>query len=160
MAAMAAEAGADAPLAVPPTIQALLAARLDRLSADERAVIDRAAVCGKEFWRDAVVELTPEGERERVGALLLSLVRKDLVRPHRSAARADDAFRFGHVLIRDAAYVAIPKESRALLHECFADWLESTATDGAVEIKRLDRGIGYDQDRCRPQRHNELGQAI
>jgi class 3 adenylate cyclase/tetratricopeptide (TPR) repeat protein len=134
MAAMVAEGGSVD--AIPPTIQALLAARLDRLTADERAVIECAAVCGKEFWRESVVELADERRRERVGPLLLSLVRKDLVRPHRSAARPDDAFRFGHVLIRDAAYAAMPKETRAGLHERFAEWL-TAAEPGLEEI------IGY-----------------
>jgi class 3 adenylate cyclase/tetratricopeptide (TPR) repeat protein len=134
MAAMVAEGG---PVdAIPPTIQALLAARLDRLTADERAVIECAAVCGKEFWRESVAELADEQRRERVGPLLLSLVRKELVRPHRSSARPDDAFRFSHVLIRDAAYGAMPKETRATLHERFADWLES-AESGLEEI------VGY-----------------
>ncbi len=131
MAAMVAEGGAVE--TIPPTIQALLAARLDRLDADERAVIEAAAVCGREFWRDAVTTLTDAERRERVGSLLLSLVRKELIRPHRSTARPDDAFRFGHVLIRDAAYTAVPKETRALLHERFAQWLEAGENDAELE---------------------------
>src|SRR5437870_2268840 len=68
-------------LDVPPTIQALLAARLDRLGKEELAVIEGAAVVGQVFYRDAVSELAPEGLRPDVGTYLLSLVRKDLVRP-------------------------------------------------------------------------------
>jgi class 3 adenylate cyclase/tetratricopeptide (TPR) repeat protein len=140
IAAMLAEAGGRADVRIPPTIQALLAARLDRLTAAERAVVDRAAVCGKEFWRDALAELTGAEERAQLGTVLMSLVRKDLIRPHRSSARPDDAFRFGHVLIRDAAYAAIPKETRAVLHERFADWVEATAGERALELEEI---VGY-----------------
>jgi class 3 adenylate cyclase/tetratricopeptide (TPR) repeat protein len=131
MAAMVAEGGAVE--TIPPTIQALLAARLDRLDTDERAVIEAAAVCGKEFWRDAVTALSDVDRRGSIGSLLLSLVRKELIRPHRSTARPDDAFRFGHVLIRDAAYAAVPKETRALLHERFAHWLETESDEAELE---------------------------
>ncbi len=141
MAAMLAEGGyAEGMFAMPPTIQALLAARLDRLTPGKRAVIERAAVAGKEFWRAAVADLTPPAERGSVGASLMSLVRKDLVRPDRSAALPDDAFRFGHVLIRDAAYAGIPKETRAELHERFAAWLEQTSGERAAELGEI---VGY-----------------
>ncbi|HZC28840.1 MAG TPA: hypothetical protein VE269_03790, partial [Gaiellaceae bacterium] len=123
---------------IPPTINALLTARLDRLTAEERNVVERAAVAGKEFWRDAVADLTPENERSVVGSALMSLVRKDLIRPHRSTERADDAFRFSHALIRDAAYAGIAKQARASLHEAFARWLERAgATKDVSEI------VGY-----------------
>jgi class 3 adenylate cyclase/tetratricopeptide (TPR) repeat protein len=121
---------------LPPTIQAVLAARLDRLPRNERAVLDRAAVAGREFWRGTIAELSPEEERSTVGATLLALVRKELVRPERSeAVPGDDCFRFRHALIRDAAYAAVPKLRRAELHEQVADWLERH--DGEVEL------IGY-----------------
>jgi class 3 adenylate cyclase/tetratricopeptide (TPR) repeat protein len=141
MAAMVAEGGyAEGLFTIPPTIQALLAARLDRLSGAERAAIERAAVCGKEFWREAVVELTPREEREQIGPVLMALVRKELIRPHRSTARPDDAFGFGHVLIRDAAYAAIPKQARARLHEEFAGWLGVASGDRAAELEEI---LGY-----------------
>ena len=141
IAAMIAEGGlTEGEFAIPPTIQALLAARLDRLDAGERATIERAAVCGKEFWLDAVADLTPPEEGSRVGATLLSLVRKELIRPHQSSARAEDAFRFAHALIRDAAYAGIPKETRAALHERFAVWLGAVAGDFAAKYEEL---LGY-----------------
>jgi class 3 adenylate cyclase/tetratricopeptide (TPR) repeat protein len=127
-------------LHVPRTIQTLLAARLDRLDLTERAVIERAAVVGKEFWRGAVLELTPERERPEVGAILLGLVRKELVRPGRSVFVQDDAFSFRHVLIRDAAYAAIPKELRADLHERFAAWIEQNAEEPRGELEEI---VGY-----------------
>jgi class 3 adenylate cyclase/tetratricopeptide (TPR) repeat protein len=104
-------------LAIPPTIQALLAARLDRLGPDERTVVESAAVEGQEFRLDALVALVPS--QLPLSDTLHSLVRKDLIRP-----AGDDTFRFKHLLLRDAAYEALPKEQRADLHERFAAWLE------------------------------------
>jgi tetratricopeptide (TPR) repeat protein len=140
-------------LAIPPTIHALLAARLDRLSPDERAVIERASVVGKEFWRSAVAELSPEAERAAVGPSLMTLARKELIEPARSTFEAEDAFKFRHILIRDAAYLGIPKETRAELHELYADWLEETAGDRA---KELDEIIGYHLEQAHGFRE-ELG---
>ncbi|TMM11168.1 MAG: hypothetical protein E6F98_11540 [Actinobacteria bacterium] len=116
--AMVAEGGVGAD--VPPTIHALLAARLDRLEPEERAVLERAAVAGRDFSREAVAELAGDD----VAATLLSLVRKELVRPDLSGASDEDRFRFRHALIRDAAYSGIPKATRVELHEQFARWLE------------------------------------
>jgi class 3 adenylate cyclase len=111
-------------LAVPDTIQALLSARLDRLAPGERALLEAAAVVGKEFWLNAVLHLSaPEAE---VSALLQRLVRRGLIQPERSSLPDEDAFRFGHILIRDAAYSGIPKAIRAELHERFADWLDES----------------------------------
>jgi class 3 adenylate cyclase/tetratricopeptide (TPR) repeat protein len=122
---------------IPPSIHALLAARLDRLPVEERTVLERAAVAGKEFGRKAVVRLSPGEEIADIDARLLSLVRKDLLaaRPGR-----EDAYRFRHALIRDAAYAGIPKEVRAQLHERFADWAVGTNAGRAGE---LDEIIGY-----------------
>jgi class 3 adenylate cyclase/tetratricopeptide (TPR) repeat protein len=111
-------------LAVPDTIQALLSARLDRLAPEERALLEAAAVIGKEFWRSAVIRLSAPGAE--VSALLQRLVRRGFIQPERSSLPDEDAFRFGHILIRDAAYNGIPKESRAELHERFADWLDKS----------------------------------
>jgi class 3 adenylate cyclase/tetratricopeptide (TPR) repeat protein len=125
MVAMLAENGhAENGYAVPPTIQALLAARIDELSPDERSVIEPAAVIGQEFWREALVELSPE--HLAVSASLQRLIRKELIGRARSSFAEEDAFRFRHILIRDAAYSGIAKSRRAELHERFADWLERT----------------------------------
>ncbi|MBA3736424.1 MAG: AAA family ATPase [Actinobacteria bacterium] len=135
MAAMLAEGGSAG--SIPPSIQALLAARLDRLPVDERAVLERAAVAGKEFVRTAVLQLSDGAEREDVDSQLLSLARKDLLtaRPGR-----EDAYRFRHALIRDAAYAGIAKELRAELHERFAEWASRTTAGRAGE---LDEIVGY-----------------
>jgi class 3 adenylate cyclase/tetratricopeptide (TPR) repeat protein len=127
--AMRAEGGDG--LEVPPTLQALLAARIDRLAAPERAVVERGSVEGRLFHRGAVSALLTEPERTDVGAHLLTLVRKELIRPDRAVVPGDDGFRFGHALIRDAAYEEIPKRQRAALHEAYADWLISKLGDAA-----------------------------
>jgi class 3 adenylate cyclase/tetratricopeptide (TPR) repeat protein len=132
-------AGDLSAIAVPPTINALLAARLERLSREERAVIQRASVVGKVFWWDAVAELSPAPARSAVGSHLQSLVRRELVRPEPSRVGSDDAFRFSHILIRDAAYAGVTKELRAELHERFAEWLERRPTAG-LEPEEL---VGY-----------------
>ncbi|HEY6960059.1 MAG TPA: AAA family ATPase [Candidatus Limnocylindria bacterium] len=125
-------------LTIPPSLQALLAARIDSLGLEERSVLERGSVEGRVFHRGAVAQLLPAPERPRVGTQLLTLVRKELIRPDQATLPGDDAFRFGHVLIRDAAYEAMPKRERADLHEQFADWLAARLGDAApVEI------VGY-----------------
>ena len=114
MLAMVREAG-NGDVTVPPTIQALLAARLDQLEAPERALLERGAVEGKTFHRGAVRGLGPD-ERE-VPRRLMGLVRKELVRPDKPLLAGEDAFRFRHLLVRDAAYEALSKATRADLHE-------------------------------------------
>jgi class 3 adenylate cyclase/tetratricopeptide (TPR) repeat protein len=143
MAAMLADEGSDAKLDVPPSIQALLAERLDQLSSNERAVIERAAVIGREFWGRAVADLSPPQLREAVPSYLISLVRKELIRPAASGA-GQDGFAFQHILIRDAAYEALPKRVRAELHERFAAWLASGSTDPRLEIEEI-AGYHFEQ---------------
>jgi class 3 adenylate cyclase/tetratricopeptide (TPR) repeat protein len=125
---------------VPPTIQALLAARLDGLAPEERSVAERASVEGKIFHRGAVAELSPAEAREEVAVHLQALVRKELVRPDRADFPGEDAFRFRHLLIRDAAYEAMPKELRADLHERFASWLEDAVGRRVAEYEEV---LGY-----------------
>jgi class 3 adenylate cyclase/tetratricopeptide (TPR) repeat protein len=137
MLAMAAEDGGRE-LVVPPTIQALLQARLDRLGRDERDVIGRGSVEGEVFHRGAVETLATEASRTSVPQHLQTLVRKDVIRPEQPVLGDDDAYRFRHLLIRDAAYDSLPKETRADLHERFAAWLAEHG--GLVE---LDEIVGY-----------------
>jgi predicted ATPase len=122
-------------LPVPPTIHALLAARLEALPEHERALLAHASVEGTEFHRGALDALTPTDLAQDVERGLTALVRRDLIRPDRSRFVEDDTFRFRHILIRDAAYRSLPKETRADLHRRFADWLEQTAASrlGAFE---------------------------
>ncbi len=133
-------------LTVPPTMQALLAARLDRLADPERRTIERAAVVGKEFRRMELSELTPEAGRDALSTQLLALVRKELIRPDRRRDDADETFLFRHLLIRDAAYDGLPKSERAQLHERFAEWLERTAGDRLADVDEI---VGYHLDQAR-----------
>src|SRR5436190_12223662 len=135
MAAMLAEGGPTH--AIPPTIHALIASRLDRLPPDERSVLESAAVAGKHFVRSALRRLLGESDDALVDKSLLSLARKDLLtaRPGR-----EDAYRFRHVLIRDAAYAGIPKELRARLHERYADWAANTRAGKAGDVDEI---VGY-----------------
>jgi DNA-binding SARP family transcriptional activator/class 3 adenylate cyclase/tetratricopeptide (TPR) repeat protein len=123
---------------VPPTIHALLAARLDRLTGEERAVVERAAVEGKLFHNGSVKALTSALLAPAVDTHLGSLVRKELIRPDKPFFSGEDAYRFRHLLIRDAAYESIPKEIRADLHELHAEWLAAKTT--SVEYDEI---IGY-----------------
>ncbi|HET7520452.1 MAG TPA: adenylate/guanylate cyclase domain-containing protein [Candidatus Limnocylindria bacterium] len=109
---------------VPPTIQALLAARLDLLAREERAVIEPASVIGLSFAEAAVTELAPEPVRPNVPDHLASMTRKQLVRSDQVAGPEELGFRFGHILIRDAAYNGLLKRARATFHERFAEWAE------------------------------------
>ncbi len=134
---------------VPGTVQALLQARLDQLDRDERTVIEHGAVEGQVFHRGAVVALAEAGD---VDPQLVGLVRKELIRPETATLAGDHAFRFRHLLIRDAAYDALPKETRAALHERFAAWL---ARHGAGLIE-LDEVLGYHYEQAARYRR-ELG---
>jgi class 3 adenylate cyclase/tetratricopeptide (TPR) repeat protein len=140
-------------LSLPPTIQALLAARLDGLGSEERAVIERASVEGKTFHRGAVTELAPEPMRGQVRDRLASLMRMELVRPDQASFAGDEAFRFRHLLIRDAAYQALAKQTRSELHERFAGWLERVAAERLAEYEEI---IGYHLEQAYRYR-TELG---
>ncbi len=138
-------AGDLADVTVPPTITALLAARLDQLGPDERAVLEAASVVGKEFFLGVVRELLPQGARPGVPALLMSLVRKEFIRPDRSTLPGEDMFRFRHLLIRDATYEALPKATRADLHERTAGWIEGVAGERIAEQQEI---LGYHLERA------------
>jgi tetratricopeptide (TPR) repeat protein len=148
MLAMAGDTDGDA--AVPPTLHALLATRLDQLDPAERIVLERGAIEGEVFHRGAVQALAPDGTQ--VTPRLAALVRKDLIRPERSQLEGEDGFRFRHLLIRDAAYEALPKATRADLHERFATWLQ----DRGTELVELDEILGYHLERACAYR-DELG---
>ncbi|HZT84491.1 MAG TPA: adenylate/guanylate cyclase domain-containing protein [Gaiellaceae bacterium] len=139
---LAEEARAAAELvALPPTIQALLAARLDRLDPRERNVLECAAVIGREFWPGAVATLGDDNEG--LGATLLGLARREFVEPGPSSIPGEDGFRFRHALIRDAAYAGIPKRTRAELHERFAGWLEVHGHSDELRGYHLEQAYRY-----------------
>ena len=142
-------------LVVPPTLRALLTSRIDLLEPSDRAVIERAAVEGRSFHRGAVAALLSVDERDDVGGRLLGLIRKELIRRDRSEFPGDDGFRFAHVLIRDAAYDAMPKELRSELHERYASWLEGASDDW---MRERDAILGYHLEQAARYRE-ELGYA-
>lgn len=133
------------PVVVPPSIQALLVARLDRLSLIERQVIECASVVGDEFSSRTVERLLGEGVPSELKASLKSLVHKELLRRERWDAPEDETFRFGHALIREAVYETTPKESRATLHEDVADLLGQKDRGGLDEYDEM---IGYHLERA------------
>jgi tetratricopeptide (TPR) repeat protein len=139
---------------VPPTIQALLVARLERLGVEERELLERGAVEGEVFHRLAVTALAGERLATEVELRLAGLVRKELIRPHPARFENDEAFRFRHLLIRDAAYDTLPKATRADLHERFAAWLE----ESGVYLVELDEIAGWHLEQTVRYRR-ELGQG-
>ena len=139
-----------ADLPVPPTISAVLAARLDRLPQSERELIEVASVMGQVFYPAAVRELSSDGSGANAG--IAALVRKQFVRPERSDLSATEALGFRHLLIRDAAYSSIPKSTRADLHERFAGWLDRTAG----LLGERDEIVGYHLEQAY-RYHDELG---
>jgi class 3 adenylate cyclase len=148
MLAMTDEAGDE--FAVPSTLKALLAARLDQLDTAERRVLERGAVEGEIFHRGAVQALGPE--ETQVTPRLAALVRRELIRPDAAQLAGEDGFRFRHLLIRDAAYDALPKSRRAELHQRFAGWLEQRGAD-LVELEEI---LGYHLEQAARYKH-ELG---
>jgi class 3 adenylate cyclase/tetratricopeptide (TPR) repeat protein len=134
---------------VPSTVHALLQARIDQLGGDERAVVERGAVEGEIFHRGAVAELA---RPTQVDPHLIGLVRKELIRPTPPTLAGEQAYRFRHLLIRDAAYDALPKAMRAELHERFAEWLAINAE----ELIELDEVLGYHLEQS-ARYHEQLG---
>ena len=125
---------ADAPASrTPPTIQALLAARIDVLPAAERRALDAASIEGREFHRGAVRALSDGGDD--VDAALDGLVQRELIQTGRSEFADEPGYRFSHILVRDAAYELLSKRRRADLHVAYVRWL----------LTRYDRGPAADE---------------
>jgi class 3 adenylate cyclase/tetratricopeptide (TPR) repeat protein len=120
---------------IPPTVQSMISARIDRLPPSARKVLRRAAVAGRTFWSGAIEAIGEDAGP--VEAELRELVDRDfLVLEPRSTIRGEEAYRFKHVLIRDVAYAGLSKSSRALLHRQMAHWLAGRAApDELVEIR-------------------------
>ena len=127
-------------LDLPASLHALLGARLDGLEPVMRGTLERGAIEGEVFHRGAAVELSPPAERASVPASLDALTSRDLVRPAESQFAGEDALRFKHILVRDAAYRGTAKALRADLHERFADWLEAAAGARVLEYEEI---LGY-----------------
>jgi class 3 adenylate cyclase len=153
------EAGVSAvrssPLSLPPTIHALLAARIDRLAPGERTVVEAGAVVGAAFGRGALLALAGDRHAAEVDAHLDGLARSGLLAPDGGRFAGDPTYSFGHALMRDVAYGAMLKARRADLHARYADWLERTAGDRADEHDEL---LGYHLERAH-RYLTELGPA-
>jgi class 3 adenylate cyclase/tetratricopeptide (TPR) repeat protein len=125
--------------AVPPTINALLRARLERLEPEELEAVTAASVVGRFFSRDVLAMLVGDVE-----PALRSLERKELIRPERTPFSERTDYRFRHILIRDAAYDSLPKALRAEMHERVATWLERDATDADELVGwHLEQSVRY-----------------
>jgi class 3 adenylate cyclase/tetratricopeptide (TPR) repeat protein len=131
-------------LTIPPSISALITARLDRLGTTERTVIEHGAVFGQVFFRGAIEDMVPDGMREHVGASLFALCGKELIRLLDSQLAGQDSFGFVHILIKDAAYQGLLKRARAELHERFVDWLERVTPERSREYEEI-RGYHLEQ---------------
>jgi class 3 adenylate cyclase/tetratricopeptide (TPR) repeat protein len=127
-------------IAIPPTISALLAARLDRLSYPERTALERGSVIGQTFYTDALKHLCPDSLRPEVPEILGSLSGKELISSAESTLADLQAFQFLHLLIRDAAYSGLLKRSRAELHEKFVDWMGGLTNNPGIEYEEI---LGY-----------------
>jgi tetratricopeptide (TPR) repeat protein len=131
---MLAESGGDGAGRIPDTLQALIAARIDRLPDEQKLLLQRAAVIGRVFWHGALERLSPDVESldDCLDELLL---RDFLLRETRSTISGDRAYRFKHVLIREVAYTGVAKFDRASLHQAFAGWLRERAGEELLEIR-------------------------
>ncbi|HEX6581712.1 MAG TPA: adenylate/guanylate cyclase domain-containing protein [Actinomycetota bacterium] len=135
-------------IAAPPSVQSLLAARIERLPEEERRTLQHASVVGMVFGWDAVTVLSSPGDQPLVGSRLQALVRKGMIRPEANFA-GQDAFRFHHILLRDAAYRSLPRATRAGLHERFAEWMGEIVGDRVEEYEEI---LGYHLEQaCRQQ---------
>src|SRR3954451_10559109 len=143
----------SSPLSLPPTIHALLAARIDRLEPGERAVLDAGAVIDSSFGRGALLALVDEGDPELLEAELQALVRGQLIAADGGRPAGDATFSFTQALVRDVAYESMLKARRADLHARYADWLERTAGDRVGEYDEI---LGYHLE-CAHRYASELG---
>ena len=151
--AVGGEAG-QATTELPASIHAVLAARIDRLEQGERSLLQRAAVEGRTFHAGALATLLPEPDRRRMRTRFAALARKGLIGADQPAFEGEDAYRFTHALIREAAYSGLPKLVRADLHAAVAQWLEArpSAADEIVghhleQACQLAAGLGRTGER-------------
>ncbi len=132
-------------MAVPASIEALLAARLDLLPMSELTVVESASVIGFQFPKEPVAELSPDAAAD-LDERLARIVERRLIQ------RVDDAVpdlhRFHHIMIKDTAYNRLPKRTRSTLHSRFADWAErvNRERDREIEFQEI---VGYHLEQAR-----------
>jgi len=127
-------------LAIPPTVAAILDARIEQLGNAERADAERGSIQGLVFSIDALVALSPADVQHDIAEHLDTLQRTELIEPDHTDAMTGETFRFRHELIRDAVYGATLKGVRADLHERFANWLEEIA---GARVREVEEILGY-----------------
>jgi class 3 adenylate cyclase/tetratricopeptide (TPR) repeat protein len=133
---MLVEEGADGGDRIPDSLQAMIAARIDRLPAGQKIVLQRGSVLGRTFWAGAVERLSPEYGSDEIDDMLDDLLLRDFVtREPRSTITGESAYRFKHVLIREVAYGGLSKSSRAEYHTRVAEWLRERADKELLEIR-------------------------
>jgi class 3 adenylate cyclase/tetratricopeptide (TPR) repeat protein len=130
------EEGAEGEDRIPDSLQAMIAARIDRLPAGAKIVLQRGSVIGRTFWAGAIDHLSPEYDSDELEDMLDDLLLRDfLTREERSTISGESAFRFKHVLIREVAYGGLSKSGRAEYHTRFAEWLREKADKELLEIR-------------------------
>jgi hypothetical protein len=123
--------------ALPESVQALIAARLDTLSPERKSLLQDAAVVGKVFWAGALVEIGGRDPGE-VELALHELSRKELVRPARtSSMEGESEYSFWHLLVGDVAYGQIPRTERARRHRAAAAWIEHKAGERVEDLAEV-----------------------
>jgi class 3 adenylate cyclase/tetratricopeptide (TPR) repeat protein len=159
-------------IAVPETVQALIAARIDTLPADRKALLQDAAVIGKVFWSGAVGSIGGRDDRD-VAEGLHQLALKELIRRSRSTSvEGQIEYAFWHVLVRDVAYGQIPRADRVRKHRAAAGWIEEIAGERVADHAELlayhyeqaldlatAAGMGEESERLRPSAAHFLVQA-
>jgi class 3 adenylate cyclase/tetratricopeptide (TPR) repeat protein len=138
---------------IPSTVRALLAARLDGLTADERAVLDRASIVGMRFDVEEVEELSTPATRSRLPSHLRTLTTRGFIRRARTTTLGELTYEFRHILFREVTYASLPKHERAELHERYAEWLEGWSGERIEEFEEI---VAYHFDQAVQLRH-ELG---
>ena len=127
----------DADVPFPDSLQALIAARLDTLSREQKTLVQDAAVVGNVFWDGSIASMG-DGDRERVQALLRELAEREFVRPAApSSMEGEEEYSFRHILFRDVAYAQIPRAQRAARHVAAATWLEAMASDRLEDLAEI-----------------------
>jgi len=124
---------------LPESIQAVLAARIDQLDAGARALLQRAAVEGRTFHAGALAAQLAPDERRSLTTHLFALSRKALIASDRPIYTGEDAFRFTHALVREAAYAGVPKLLRADLHAGVAGWLQTRRAADEIVAYHLEQ---------------------
>src|SRR3954462_1568715 len=133
---MLVEEGADGGDRIPDTLQALIGARIDRLPAGEKILLQRGSVMGRTFFAGAIDHLSAEYDADELEDMLDDLLLRDLItRQERSSISGEAAYRFKHVLIREVAYGGLSKSERADHHLRFASWLKERAGEELLEVR-------------------------